>query len=78
MGSIFHNSYIILGFVPISDFVDSSAQMLKHGYVAPRLKSSLQNFYGHHDKLVDRYKIFISQMKMELFPFMLIFSFLYH
>jgi hypothetical protein len=47
--------------------------MLKHGYVAPRLKSSLQNFYGHHDKLVDRYKIFISQMKMELFPFMLIF-----
>jgi len=27
--------------------------LLKQGYVAPRLKSSLQKFYGHHN-LVDR------------------------
>ena len=35
-------------------------KMLKQGYIAPRLKSSLQKFYGRHHNLVDRYKIFIA------------------
>ena len=29
----------------------------KKGYVAPRLKSSLQKLYGRHHILVDRYEI---------------------
>jgi hypothetical protein len=29
---------------------------LKQGYVAPRLKSSLQKFYGRHHNLVDQTK----------------------
>jgi hypothetical protein len=36
------------------------------GYVATRLKSSLQKVYGCHHNTVDRYKIFISQMTMDL------------
>jgi len=50
--------------------------LLKQGYVATRLKSSLQKFDGRHHNLVDRYKISISQMTMNHFTFM--FSFLYH
>ena len=36
------------------------------GNVATRLKSSLQKFYGRHHNMVDRYKISISQMTMDL------------
>ena len=44
-----------------SDFLNR-AQLLtlklpQQGYVAPRLKSSLQNFYGRHHNLVSRYSI---------------------
>ena len=35
------------------------------GYVALRLKSSLQSFYCGHHNLVDRYGISISQMTMD-------------
>jgi hypothetical protein len=35
-------------------------KLLKHGYVALRLMSSLQIFYGRHRELVDRYEISIS------------------
>ena len=35
-------------------------KMLKHGYIAPRLKSSLKRIYGRHHDLVDRYKISIA------------------
>jgi len=41
----------------------------KQGYIAPRLKSSLQKLYGRHHNLVDRYEISISQMTMELLLF---------
>ena len=44
--------------------------LLKQGYVAPRLKSSLQKFRGGHHNLIDRYEISISQMTM--------YHFLYH
>jgi len=37
-------------------------KLLKQGHVAPKLKSSLQEFYGRHHNLVDRYEISISQM----------------
>ena len=32
-------------------------RLLKHDYVTPRLKSSLQKFYSRHHVLIDRYKI---------------------
>ena len=41
-------------------------KLLKQGYFAPRLKSSLQKLYGRHHNLVDRYTISISQMTMDL------------
>ena len=41
----------------------------KKGYVAPRLKSSLQKLYGRYHNLVDRYEISISQMTMDLLLF---------
>ena len=54
------------------DFLDRAQlltnKLLKQGYVAPRLKSSLQKFYGRHHELVERYGISISQMKLDLFP----------
>jgi hypothetical protein len=44
-----------------SDFLDRAQllkqKLLKQGYVAPRLKSSLHIFYGRHHILVDRYEI---------------------
>ena len=44
----------------------------KVAYVAPRLRSSLQTFYGRHHKLIDRYKISICgsfpQMQIFIFP----------
>ena len=43
--------------------------LLKQGYVALRLKSSLQKFDCRHHHLVDRYGIFISQMTMDLLLF---------
>ena len=52
-----------------SDFLDRlqllTQKLLKQGYVAPRLKSSLQKFYGRHHDLVDRDEISISQMTMD-------------
>ena len=42
-------------------------KLLEQGYVATRLKSSLQKFYGHHHELVDRYGVSISTMKTDLF-----------
>jgi len=53
-------------------------KLLKQGYVAPRLKSSLRKLYGGHRKLVDRYEISISQMTMDLLLFTQMFSVLYH
>ena len=44
-------------------------KLLKQGYVAPRLKSSIQQLYGRHHNLVDRYEISISQMTMYLLLF---------
>ena len=44
-------------------------KLLKQGYVAPRLTSSLLTFYDRHYNLVDRYEIFLSQMTMALILF---------
>ena len=56
-----------------SDFLDRTQlltqEKLKQGYVAPRLKSSLQTFYSSHHNLVDHYKISISQITMDLLLF---------
>ena len=52
-----------------SDFLDRAQlltqRLIKQGYVAPRLKSSLQIFYGRHHNLVDHYEISTSQMTMD-------------
>ena len=50
-------------------------QLLKQGYVAAELKSSLQKLYGRHHGLVYRYEICISQMTMDL---LLLTSFVFH
>jgi hypothetical protein len=68
---------VIQGLVPRnSDFLGFldraqllTQKLLKKGYVAPRLKSSLHKFYGRHHELFDRYEISISQMTMDMFPF---------
>jgi hypothetical protein len=44
-------------------------KLLKQGYVAPRLKTLLQKLYGRHHNMIDRYKIFISQMTIDLLLF---------
>ena len=55
-----------------NDFIDRARllteKLLKQGYVAPKLKSSLLKFYGRHHDLVDRYNQTVSQMKLDLFP----------
>jgi hypothetical protein len=56
----FHDSRVILELV----------QLLKQGFAAPGLTSSLQSFYDRHHDLVDRYEISISQMTMDLLLFM--------
>ena len=43
--------------------------LLNRGYVAPRLKSSLQKLCSRYHEMGDRYKISIFQMAMGLFPF---------
>ena len=48
--------------------------MVKEVYVAPRFKSSLQNFYGHHHEQVDSSNIHILNSN-EYFPFYIPFSF---
>jgi hypothetical protein len=56
-----------------SDFLDRAQlltqKLLKQGYVAPWLKSSLQTFYSRHHNLVDHYEISIFQMTMDLLLF---------
>ena len=53
-----------------SDFQDRAQlltqKLLIQGYVAARLKSSLQRIYSRHHNFVDRYEISISQMTMDL------------
>jgi hypothetical protein len=65
----FHSPYVILELV-FSDFLDRvqllTPKRLKQGYVAPKLKSSLQKCYSRHHFLVDRYELTISQMTMNL------------
>ena len=60
----FHNAYVILGLVK-GDFMDRvqllTQKAIKQGYVAPRLKSSLQKIDGRHHELVDHYEISISK-----------------
>ena len=46
--------------------------------IIPRLKQSLQKFYGLRHVLVDCYEISISQMSMDLLLLTSMFSFLYH
>ena len=56
-----------------SDFLDRAQRLtqklLKQENVTPKLKPSLQTFYGRHHNLVDRYEISISQMTMDLLLF---------
>jgi len=49
MEFIFYDSCHIIDL--ISDFLVLQ-KLLKQGYVVPRWKSSLQNFYGNHHELV--------------------------
>jgi len=52
-------------------FVPSITNLCHNSFVAPRLKSSLQKFYGCHHELVDNYEcISISQMTDDILLFM--------
>ena len=42
-------------------------RLLKEGYVATRLKSSFQKFYGRHHELMDHYGVSICIIKTDLF-----------
>ena len=55
----------------------ATQKLLIQGYVVPCLQSSLQNSYGRHHDLVDRFEISISQMTLVLFDFTCYFSFFY-
>ena len=54
------------------DFLDRARlltdKLMRQGYVAKRLKSSLLNLYGRHHDLVDRYETTVSQMQTYVFP----------
>jgi hypothetical protein len=56
-----------------SDFMDRAQllvqKLLKQGYVAPRLKSSLQKFYGRHHNLVDVIRNIHISLTMDLLFF---------
>ena len=45
-------------------------KLIKQGYVAPRLKSSLQKFYSHHHNLVDHYEKYPYLKKQWIFYFL--------
>jgi hypothetical protein len=66
--------------VKYSDFLDISKLMTqnlpKQGYVTPRLRLSLQIFYGRYHNRVDRCEISIPQMTMDHLLFTYMFSFL--
>jgi hypothetical protein len=60
-----------------SDFLERAQlltqKLLKQGYVAPRLKLSLQIFYCRHHDLVDRYEISISPSYLyDIYAFQLV------
>ena len=54
-----------------SDFLERarllSHKLLSQGYVQPRLKTSLQKFYGRHHELVDRYEVSVSLLIEDMF-----------
>ena len=54
------------------DFLDRDQhrrqRLLAQSYVVPRLKSSLQQYYGRHSKLVDAHELSITHIAMDLFP----------
>ena len=41
-------------------------KLLKQGYVAPSVQSSIQKFYGRHHNLVNRHEISTFQITMDL------------
>jgi len=53
------------------DFMDRglllTRKLLRQGFLAIILKSSLRKFYGRHHELVDRYEVSVSQMTQDLF-----------
>ena len=61
------------GLCPVQWFFGQSElltqTLLGQRYVTPKLKSSQHKFYGRRHELVDHYKIYISQMSIDLFPF---------
>ena len=72
MDITFHNSYVTLELV--SSTVGRAPLLtqcvLKQGYFAPMLTSSLQQFYSRHHDLADRCEISISKMTVDLLLFM--------
>lgn len=75
LGLIFHNAYVLLRLVfntgIFSTELSYSTQMLlKLSYVALRLQVIAAKFYDHHYESIDSYEISISQIAIDIFPFM--------
>jgi hypothetical protein len=54
-----------------SDFLNRvktlSQKLVGQGYVQPLLLSSLHKFYGRHHDIIERYEVFVSQMRINIF-----------
>ena len=54
-----------------SDFLNRaktlSQKLLGQGYVQPLLLSSLQKLYGRHHDIIERYEVWVSQMRINIF-----------
>ena len=44
-----------------------SQKLVGQGYVQPLLISTLHKFYGRHHDIIERYEVFVSQMRINIF-----------
>ena len=49
-------------------------ELLKQEFQVVKLESSLREFYGRHDKFIDRYGISVAHMTTYMFPLSLLSS----
>ena len=67
----YHNSYVMPELTETTQALYRARTLknlvLEQGYIARKLKSSLQKFYGRHHELVDRYDVSICTMETDFF-----------
>ena len=65
--STMHMEYIYLSVDTIFRACVSYHVSLIEGFLVVKFKSSLRRFYGHHQNMVNRYRISVSQMTNDMF-----------